>query len=459
MRALLVSLFALGLLAAAIRPAHAHTKSISHSTWITDGNRAEVTFRASRLDLTAVPAGAIAAHLTGGLRLRDATGPCPIIEGSFERLAGDAVDRRFSWRVRCVSPPVAIESAVLVDQIPGHIHAARIRGAEVVLDSQIRVATWGADPMTGALDWLRLGVSHVLVGWDHLVFLLTLVVLVPRPRDSDRFGHPPPDDLTGRRGARADRADRRSHAAKAQSEYPSSPSSAFLSNPGLRQSRPMTHVSCGGVLVPRRCDAGEGPGGSIRRIAWLVTGFTLGHCLSLAVAALGWVEVDATAVEVAIGLTIVVAAAENVWRNQAFAGPMPAIVVALIAVVALAGPTPGAFAGLALATACYFALLPRPGGTNARLAITSMFGLIHGLGFASAVRPLADGPLGTSALVSSLIAFNVGVELAQIAFVAVAFGCTELIVQRRAHWRAGLVEGSSAVAAGLGVCWVIGRLG
>jgi presenilin-like A22 family membrane protease len=61
-----------------------------------------------------------------------------------------------------------------------------------------------------------------------------------------------------------------------------------------------------------------------------------------------------------------------------------------------------------------------------------MFGLLHGLGFAAA---LSDIGLPEASAVPALFLFNVGIEIGQLAIVAVALGFVGLI--QRSHIRVG----------------------
>ena len=103
----------------------------------------------------------------------------------------------------------------------------------------------------------------------------------------------------------------------------------------------------------------------------IVTAFTVAHSITLSLAALGLVHVPARIVEPLIAASIVWVAVEN---------------------------------------------LVAPGGVGRRWLIAAAFGLVHGLGFASALIEL---DLSRETLVRALIGFNVGVELGQLAFVAV----------------------------------------
>ena len=81
------------------------------------------------------------------------------------------------------------------------------------------------------------------------------------------------------------------------------------------------------------------------------------------------------------------------------------------------------------------------------------FGLLHGLGFAGA---LADVGLPAGELVPALLAFNVGVELGQLAVLAVAFLVVGPWVRRPWYRRRLAVPASLAIAA-VGLFWAVER--
>jgi len=89
-----------------------------------------------------------------------------------------------------------------------------------------------------------------------------------------------------------------------------------------------------------------------------------------------------------------------------------------------------------------------------RWRITLAFGLIHGFGFASALRALE---LPRSLLAPSLFTFNLGVELGQLAVVAVAWPVLRWLRGVPGIWPNGL-RWASAGLAGLGAFWVVQRL-
>ena len=99
-------------------------------------------------------------------------------------------------------------------------------------------------------------------------------------------------------------------------------------------------------------------------------------------------------------------------------------------------------------------LLPRP--PRGRLLLVFAFGLIHGLGFASALREIG---LPRRGLVLALIAFNLGVELGQLLVVCLALPIFVAAARRNPsrYERFGLRLGSAAVAL-LGLAWLVSRV-
>lgn len=146
---------------------------------------------------------------------------------------------------------------------------------------------------------------------------------------------------------------------------------------------------------------------------WLavVTSFTVAHSITLAASALGYVSAPPAVVEPLIALSIVLLAVDNLWRGAASARHRPWLVFAC--------------------------------------------GLLHGLGIATV---LVDMGLSDGNRALSLLAFNLGVEAGQIAFVAcVLLG---LLLAGRwldARWQALFVKLGSVLAAGIGMMWLVQR--
>jgi len=90
-----------------------------------------------------------------------------------------------------------------------------------------------------------------------------------------------------------------------------------------------------------------------------------------------------------------------------------------------------------------------------RLLLVFCFGLLHGLGFAGALKEFGMPP-GDYA--TALISFNVGVELGQLMIVLVAFVMFAGWFARRGWYRPAVVLPVSAVIAVMGLTWTVDRL-
>jgi hypothetical protein len=201
---------------------------------------------------------------------------------------------------------------------------------------------------------------------------------------------------------------------------------------------------------------------SLGEVARLVTGFTIAHSVTLAMAVFGVLNPEAAAVEALIGFSIALVAAENTWLMSGRGVSIPlVVVVGLVAMSLISAIGPGeisslALAGSALFAGCHFGLLAKVDRPAAlRVAVAFAFGLIHGFGFAGVLSEMA---LPRERLVSALFGFNLGVEFGQIA-VVVAIWPLLLWLQR---WKSGrfyrlTAELGSAAICGLGLYWFVTR--
>jgi hydrogenase/urease accessory protein HupE len=112
-----------------------------------------------------------------------------------------------------------------------------------------------------------------------------------------------------------------------------------------------------------------------RQLLWTITAFTVAHSLTLASAALGLLTLRSPPVEASIALSIVLVAGEALHSRTTLARRWPAL-------------------------------------------LAFLFGLVHGLGFAGALK---DVGLPTHDLFTALLSFNVGVELGQLLAVGAAW--------------------------------------
>lgn len=143
-----------------------------------------------------------------------------------------------------------------------------------------------------------------------------------------------------------------------------------------------------------------------KRLLWLVTAFTLGHSVTLVLATLQLVRVHAPTIEFLIPVTIVLTAAYSMMARARSERSGE-------------GYAPERHALLYILAGC--------------------FGLIHGLGFSNFLRAILGGE---ESILLPLFAFNVGLEIGQLAIVACvllvgALACDVAGLTRR-RWATGL---------------------
>ena len=199
-----------------------------------------------------------------------------------------------------------------------------------------------ASRMQQLLDYGREGVWHIWVGFDHILFLLSLLL------------------------------------------------------PAV------------GVWLGRRWQPVERFSAAFWDVLRIVTAFTVAHSITLSLAALGLIALPSRLVESCIAASVVLAALNNVW----------------------------------------------PVFHERRWMVAFTFGLIHGFGFASVLMDLG---LPQGALALALLGFNGGVEVGQLAIVAV-FLPTAYLLRRSAFYRRVVLTGGSLVIAVVAGIWLAERL-
>ncbi len=200
----------------------------------------------------------------------------------------------------------------------------------------------------------------------------------------------------------------------------------------------------------------------LREAALMVTGFTLGHSLTLSLAILGVVRPNVAAIEALIGFTIALVAAENVGVKAGIqkgvarvASALLMVLLALKTLLPLALPAL-TLLGLALFTFCYLPLgHTRERAVRLRPLLTILFGFIHGFGFASVLMEIG---LPAGRLLPALLGFNLGVEIGQMGVVAGLWALGLFLGRYFARAGQGLaVEAASAALLALGLFWFVGR--
>ena len=144
-------------------------------------------------------------------------------------------------------------------------------------------------------------------------------------------------------------------------------------------------------------------------LLWQVTAFTAAHTVTLALGALGWVVVPGSIVEPIIAASIVYVGIENVRTTEL---------------------------------------------TKWRPIVIFVFGLLHGLGFASV---LGEFGLPAGQFIPALIGFNIGVEVGQLTVIALAFLAVGLWFGQKPWYRTMIAVPASMMISAIGIYWVIER--
>lgn len=166
----------------------------------------------------------------------------------------------------------------------------------------------------------------------------------------------------------------------------------------------------------------------LREIVLAATAFTLAHSVTFILAAVGVINVSARIIEPVIALSISVVAAWYLWRLwrrvpdelDANSGPLG---------------------------------LDRAGWL--RLGVVFVFGLVHGLGFASALG--IDEPWSWT-LLWSLLVFNLGIEAVQLSIIAVVFPLLILLRRRSPRLGVWVTAAVAVVVTVAGLVWFVQRV-
>ena len=148
----------------------------------------------------------------------------------------------------------------------------------------------------------------------------------------------------------------------------------------------------------------------LRPLLWQVTMFTVAHTLTLGLSIAGLISLPASIVEPLIALSIAYIGIENITAHSLH---------------------------------------------KSRLVIVFIFGLLHGMGFASV---LADFGMPADAFLTALISFNVGVELGQLTIILLAFLAVGLWFRNRPWYHKVVVIPCSLAIAVTGLYWTWERL-
>jgi hypothetical protein len=207
------------------------------------------------------------------------------------------------------------------------------------------------------------------------------------------------------------------------------------------------------VLISRRT----------RDLVFVITGFTLGHSATLALAVSGIVRPHAEYIDALVALTIALIGAENIavatHRPGVVATCGGGLLLAMMAAKLLFGfgalPTL-LLLGAGIFTANYLLMAGhlRDAG-RLRLVVTVAFGLIHGFGFAAG---LLEFHMPQGRLAELLLGFNLGVEIGQLSVVFLLIGSVMLLRRLKlALPRPIVLDTIASGLVGIGLFWFVGR--
>lgn len=369
--------------------ADAHVRSESFSRWQFDEQTLTVTFTVSAREATRIPRATglfplnvtVARYLADRIIVHTQRDDCQLSQTFTPRQSRPGfIQVEAEWR--CDVIPESLEVRAFFDLAPEHAHFVTLRTAghleqrmftesnsvwQLKLSDSAQRDT--ANSSTRLWPYLRLGMTHIVTGYDHVAFLLALLLICRRFKD----------------------------------------------------------------------------------IVFAVSGFTVGHSITLALGVLGMVRPNTLAIEATIGLTIALVAMERGSLNRrsalnlAILTGLVLLAMAVLSINQVGQLSVRVLAGLAVFSFCYILLSHDVQGRGSlRVLMTALFGLVHGLGFAGAfinneLPPELLGPL--------LLGFNIGVEIGQLALIALML--VAFFSLRRQYSARTLMRLNEVIAAGL----------
>lgn len=151
-----------------------------------------------------------------------------------------------------------------------------------------------------------------------------------------------------------------------------------------------------------------------KKVLILVTAFTLGHSLTLALSTLNILNIDSGIIEFLIPVTIFITAAANLAKLDGASKEETAV--------------------------------------NLNYWFAAFFGLIHGLGFSNYLKSLLGKD---TSIVTQLLAFNIGLEVGQVIIVAVLMAASFLLVSKGVAKKRDWIMVISSAVAGIALTLII----
>ncbi len=175
----LAGLLAIGLFLVAGR-ADAHAIGLSNGEWTANGTVLDAKLTFARGELSDLGG----AEVVAGVAVTASRIPCPGEVVAVETTENDGVAVRGKWSCPAAGS-MRVEMPVLAALSRGHRHVARVGDVEHVLyrgQDFFEIEGAATATETSATAFFRMGIEHILTGYDHLVFLLGLVLARARVR-------------------------------------------------------------------------------------------------------------------------------------------------------------------------------------------------------------------------------------------------------------------------------------
>ena len=160
----------------------------------------------------------------------------------------------------------------------------------------------------------------------------------------------------------------------------------------------------------------------IKRLVIIITGFTIGHSLTLALGALDLITPSSQLVEALIGYSTLIIAMESAATitksYNLYSNILVSLSFILILILSIFGHLKFIYGliGMTVFSYCYLRLASKYSNFTLTIGVTCLFGLIHGFGFAGNLSSIG---LMEGRLLPAIFGFNIGVELGQILVVIV----------------------------------------
>ena len=202
---------------------------------------------------------------------------------------------------------------------------------------------------------------------------------------------------------------------------------------------------------------------SFKSLVFAATGFTIGHSLTLGLAASDIVIPQVNIIESLIGWTIILASIESInlprheLRKTQFGILLMVITVILLSLFEIIELKIGFILGLSLLTLAILKLSEdREQSDKLRPMLAIIFGTIHGFGFANILSEIS---LDRTNFLVSLLGFNIGVEIGQILVLVIMWGLMSFLAKKILSSNMKKITGLvSSILCSIGLYWFLTRL-